>query len=375
MAREVDERAGAPLLTVERGEDDAGRPLVRLSGDLTLETAPALWRALGGAADARCDLSGVRTAQPGALALLVERLGARAPGDDRLFGAREEVARVLRLVRRFPEKVAERPRPAPLVARLGDALWRFLVQAQRVAAFAGELVVAAGRALRHPSSVRWRDVPMLCERAGVQAAVVVGAASFLAGLMLAFQLSSRLTSLGLGSVVADITGVAVTRHLAPFMTALMVAGRSGSAIAAELGTMQVTHEVDGLRVMGLDPVRYLVFPRVLSLALIVPVLTAYANITGIFGGYVVGVVQLDVPTVEFVRELRASLDLEDVVRGLLKALIFGLTIGLVACQRGLDTRGGPQDVGTAATTAVVAILFSIVALEALFAAVGSFFGL
>jgi phospholipid/cholesterol/gamma-HCH transport system permease protein len=374
------EAAGdVPPLRVEREDDEEGRPLLRVHGDLTLAGAGQLWDALrhqlrrGEARRARCDLSGVASAQPGALALLLERLYARDAGDDRVFGANEEVQRLLHLLRRMPHKEPEQAPRSHLAGRVGDAIWSLVERTKYVAAFLGDGLVGTARAFRHPSSVRWKDVPALCVRAGFEGLMVVGTVSFLAGLMLGFQMADRLVKFGANDLIARLEGVAVTRHLGPFMTALMVAGRSGSAIAAELSTMKITHEVDGLRVMGIDPMRFLVFPRMLALCIAVPLLAAYANLTGLFGGLVVGSWRLGVSTSEYLHTLRASLDMGDVIRGLAKALVFAVAIGFLACERGLRTTGGSLEVGKAATEAVVAILFVLVALEATFAAFNLFF--
>ncbi|MEM7518733.1 MAG: ABC transporter permease, partial [Planctomycetota bacterium] len=164
--------------------------------------------------------------------------------------------------------------------------------------------------------------------------------------------------------VANLVGLSLTRELAPLMTAIIVAGRSGAAYAAELGTMKVSDEIDALRTLGLDPQRFLVFPRVLALTVVVPILTLLADIVGILGGWFVAVTMLDLTSIAYVTQLRGALDVGDVMSGLIKSGVFAATITLISCQRGLETRGGAAGVGNSTTSAVVSILFALVLLDA-----------
>jgi phospholipid/cholesterol/gamma-HCH transport system permease protein len=150
------------------------------------------------------------------------------------------------------------------------------------------------------------------------------------------------------------------------MTAIIVAGRSGAAFAAELGTMRVSEEVDALVTLGLDPYRFLVFPRVLALLVVTPLLTFLADLCGILGGLLVALITLDLTASSFLRETRSALELWDIGSGLVKSVAFGLVLALIACQRGLATKGGAEGVGRAATSAVVTSLFALVLMDALF---------
>lgn len=381
MAVEESRDGGQGAFAVEAG----GASVLRVRGDLTLGGAAALWDELGARLaaappDVRVDLSGVRSADPAALALLlarlIDRLRAEGAADvrARIVGAPEPVARVIGLLLRRGVDLPAPPASRGLLAQIGDRTYKAYENLRRAIGFLGAVVAGIADAARRPGTVRWRDVPLLAERAGADALAVVVTVTFLAGLLLAFQMAQQLRGFGADELIARLIGLAVVGHMAPFTAALMVAGRSGSAIAAELGTMRVARETDALLVMGVDPVRFLVFPRILALLIALPVLTACAAVAGVLGGLLIGVWQLDVTVPAFMTVLRRSLGVTDVVRCGAKSVTYSVTIALIACERGLATTGGAQSVGRSATQAVVAILFVLVALEALYAAAEYFLG-
>jgi phospholipid/cholesterol/gamma-HCH transport system permease protein len=207
------------------------------------------------------------------------------------------------------------------------------------------------------------------ERSGADALPIVALITFLTGLVTAFQAAIQLHRVGADLFVADAVALSMTRELGPLMTAIVAAGRSGAAFAAELGTMRVSEEVDALHTIGLDPQRYLVLPRMLALVAMLPLLTLLADAIGIFGGLVVGVLSLDLVPIAYLEETRKALVPWDVSSGLLKSVAFALAIGWVGCQRGLATRGGAEGVGRATTSAVVSALFALIAIDAIFTVV------
>jgi phospholipid/cholesterol/gamma-HCH transport system permease protein len=248
------------------------------------------------------------------------------------------------------------------------------VSESNVLDFVGDSFVAGGQAARKPGRVNWADVPRLMERAGADGIPIVLMINFLVGLVTAFQAAVQLKQFGANIFVADLVGLSVTRELAPLMTAIIIAGRSGAAFSAELGTMRVSEEIDALRTLGLDPYQFLVFPRVLALTLVAPLLTVLADVIGITGGLLVGMFSLDLTFHAYVAETEKALDLFDVFSGLLKSAVFGLAIALIACQRGLATRGGAEGVGRSTTSAVVTSLFAIVVADAIFTVIFHVFG-
>jgi len=190
----------------------------------------------------------------------------------------------------------------------------------------------------------------------------------------AFQAAVQLKQFGANIFVADLVGLSVTRELGPLMTAIIVAGRSGAAFSAEIGTMRVSEEIDALRTLGLDPYGFLVFPRVVALVLVLPLLTILADIVAILGGLLVAMLGLEITAHAYLAETQKAVQLWDVSSGCLKTVFFGTGIALVACQRGLAARGGADGVGRATTSAVVTSLFAIVVLDAIFTVLFNAFG-
>jgi phospholipid/cholesterol/gamma-HCH transport system permease protein len=284
----------------------------------------------------------------------------------RMVRGAPEVQRLLKLYgrRRIRLRPARRARSG--IEHLGEATTRFFAATIGMLDFFGELLVTAFSAVRNPRSLNLRDVALTMERSGADAVPIVLLINFLIGFVMAYQSAVQLEQFGANIFVADLVGLAMTRELAPLMTGIIICGRSGAAFAAELGTMKVSEEVDALRTLGLLPLRYLVLPRVLGLMLVGPVLTLLADAIGIIGGIVVAATQLDVTPAAFMGELRQVMEPWDVFSGLLKSIVFSGTIAVIACQQGLTTSGGAEGVGRQTTGAVVAILFALILLDAVF---------
>jgi phospholipid/cholesterol/gamma-HCH transport system permease protein len=179
--------------------------------------------------------------------------------------------------------------------------------------------------------------------------------------------SLQLKQFGANIYVAQLVGVAMVTELGPIMTAIIVAGRSGSAFAAEIGTMKVNEEVDALVSMGFDPTRFLAIPKVLAAMLVVPVLTLYADFFGVAGGLVVGVLGLDLSVYTYVQETMKVISITDIVKSLIKSVVFAVLIAGIGCQRGFQVRGGAEAVGASTTSAVVAAIFLIIVMDSAFA--------
>ena len=237
----------------------------------------------------------------------------------------------------------------------------------RVMTFIGELLTAIAYSLRHPLSVRWASVFFYMKRVGVDGLPIVSLISLLVGVIIAFMSSLQLKQFGATTYVAALVGFAMVRELGPLMTAIIVAGRSGSAFSAEIGSMMINEEVDALTTMGFDPIRFLAIPKVLASILVVPLLTIYAAFFGIMGGLMVGVLGLDLTVYSFIKQTMDSFKVFDVVSSLIKAAVFAMLISGIACQRGFQVRGGAEAVGAATTSAVVAGIFLIVLANSAFA--------
>lgn len=237
---------------------------------------------------------------------------------------------------------------------------------QLALAFLGSMVVVFGAILRRPRTANWRDVAPIMNRSGADAVAIVVLINFLIGVVMGFQSAVQLKQFGANIYVADLVGLSMTRELGPLMTAIIVSGRSGAAFAAELGTMRVSEEIDALRTMGFGPLRFLVFPRVLALLLVVPVLTLIGDFFGLLGGLLVGVVSLDITITGYLNETQRALEVPDVLQGIIKSGVFALAIGLISCQQGLATSGGAEGVGRRTTTSVVSSLFALILIDAAF---------
>jgi phospholipid/cholesterol/gamma-HCH transport system permease protein len=221
-------------------------------------------------------------------------------------------------------------------------------------------------ALFRPDRIRWRPLFLQCLDIGARALPIVALIVFLVGLTVAFQAAYQLQQFGAAIYVADLTAVSVVREMGPLMTAILVAGRSGSSIAAEIATMQVSEEIDALKVMGLDPIGFLAVPRLMALIIVMPLLTSLADLVGIFGGFLVGTMYLDLTASSFLNAARSALAPFDIVTGALKSIAFAWGIGLIGIFYGLRVRGGASEVGRTTTASVVASIFYIIVADCLF---------
>ncbi len=348
---------------------------ITLGGSITIDEAAALWKLVAGVLDqsrrfarVTIGLSQIDVMDGSCMALLTHlqtELQQRRVACQ-LVGGTPEIRGLLKLYGRRRIRRRPRRRPRSSIEHIGHATANSFASAVQMLDFFGELLRSGFSALRWPRSLNLRDVALTMERAGADAVPIVLLINFLVGLVMAYQSALQLEQFGANIFVADLVGLAMTRELAPLMTAIIVCGRSGAAFAAELGTMKVSEEVDALRTLGLVPLRYLVLPRVLGLMLVGPVLTLLGDVMGVTGGIVVAAFQLDVTPAAFLAELRQVMEPWDVLSGLLKGLVFSATIGVIACQQGLATSGGAEGVGRRTTGAVVAILFALILLDAIF---------
>lgn len=256
-----------------------------------------------------------------------------------------------------------------LLEQIGEASVGFLNDFIQVVAFVGELVLSLIYSLLHPRSVRWEDVFFYMKRAGVDGLPIVGLISFLLGLIIAFMSSLQLKQFGANIFVASLVSIAMIRELSPIMTAIIVAGRSGSAFAAEIGTMMVNEEVDALIVMGFDPTRFLAVPKVLATLIVVPLLTFYSDLFGIVGGLMVGVIGLDLTAYTYIQETLNNIRLFDLTSSLIKSVVFAMLISSIGCLRGFQVKGGAEGVGISTTSAVVSGLFLIIVADSAFAVI------
>jgi len=247
--------------------------------------------------------------------------------------------------------------------------------------YLGSLASLGARAAYFTLVAPFQGKPVRLERAmsqamdtGVRALPILSLITFFIGLIMALQAAYELRQLGAISAVATAVAVTMSRELGPLVTAIVVIGRSGSAFAAEIGTMKVSEEIDALETMAISPIRFLVAPKFLAMAVMLPCLTIWANVMGILGGSLFGVAQADFTLVRYIKASIDSLFLPDIVTGLIKSVMFGITIAAVGCFEGLSTGGGAEQVGRSTTRAVVMSIFLVVAVDLLFTTLFFFAG-
>ena len=265
------------------------------------------------------------------------------------------------------ERPTEKHRePLSLVEQIGHFTIGIWQDVQVLLTFVGELMAMLFRAARHPRLVRWSDVWLSAERAGVDALPIIALVGFLLGLILAFQSAIPMRRFGAEIFVANLVGVSMLREMGPLITAIVLAGRSGSAFAAELGTMKVREEIDALVTMGLEPVRFLVVPRVLAAVSMTPILSVFANLFGLIGGALV-MVSMGFPLITYVNQILSAVTVGDFLGGLVKSLVYGIVVAGIGCLRGLQTTSDASGVGQSTTSAVVSGIVLIAIVDGMFA--------
>ena len=261
-----------------------------------------------------------------------------------------------------------------MFTRLGEGVLGEAADLNFTLAFIGSVCLSLIYVCLHPRSLRADETLSSMKSVGVDALPVVGLISFLLGLIMAFMSAVQLQQFGANIYVASLVSLAMVRELGPIMTAIIVAGRSGSAFAAEIGTMKISDEVDALFTMGFDPTRFLAVPKIVASVLMVPILTLFSNLFAIVGGLVVGVFMLDLTANAYIAQTLKTLTLFDVFWGFLKAAVFALLIAGIGCLRGFQVRGGAAEVGRATTSAVVSSIFFIILADAVFAVILRYWG-
>lgn len=251
------------------------------------------------------------------------------------------------------------------IERVGQAVWSQLESGGRGLAFLGESTVAFLRVLRRPGSLRWRSLLRMLQIDGVNALPITGLLTFLIGVVIAYQGAEQLRKFGTNIFIVDLVGISLLREISPLIVAILIAGRSGSAYAAEIGTMKVTEELDAVRTLGISPMALLVLPRALALVIALPLLTVYADALGVFGGMLIASGQLNVSFTEFVSRFEDAVAVRHFFIGIAKAPFFAIIIALVGCYQGFQIRGGVDDVGRHTTISVVQGIFLVIVFDAI----------
>jgi phospholipid/cholesterol/gamma-HCH transport system permease protein len=259
----------------------------------------------------------------------------------------------------------EKPEPVGMVEQFGRAAARELEYVRTMMVFLQGCARAFARAVTRRGIVRWAEVLGVATEAGANAVPIVLLIGFLMGVIIAFEIGLVAQQFGAVIFVVNGVGVAMLRELGPLMTAIVFAGRTGAAFAAQIGTQKVNEEVNAILTFGLDPVHFLVAPRLLASVIVVPLLAVLADVVGLFGGALV-LASFDIGFVQFYYQLLDAVGVTDLVIGLVKAAVFGLAIAAIGCERGLTTGAGATSVGLSATSAVVTSIVWIVVIDGIF---------
>lgn len=353
------------------------RLVIRVGGRWDIDTAAALDRELAAlpqvdGAAAELDLSGLDaldTAGAWLLRRTRDALAARGitvslthadPGFAALLEQVEKVDATPAPVERPPGKLVE------IAARVGEATIDAGREGWRLLGFYGMLVVKLWGVILRPRRLRLTAIVYHMEQTGLNAVPIIALLSFLIGVVLAFQGAAQLQRFGAELLVVNLLGISILRELGVLLTAIIIAGRSGSAFTAEIGTMKINQEIDAIETLGLDPFEVLILPRVLALFVTLPLLGFFGSIMGLFGGAVMSYFILDITFGQFIKQLQTAVSLNQLWIGLVKAPVFAFTIAMVGCYEGLKVTGSAESVGRLTTQSVVVSIFLVIIIDAVF---------
>jgi phospholipid/cholesterol/gamma-HCH transport system permease protein len=344
--------------------------LVRLSGSWEINSAaPAIeevlthLQSLEGVRKVAFDSNGITGWDSSLLTFLMD-LHAHCTGNDIAVaadGLPEGVGKLIALATAVPERMGARRQAErdSFLVLAGSVAIDFWQSASDLLVFIGEAVVAFSKFLAGKASFRRNDLVLLIQECGADALPIVALISFLVGLIPAFVGAVQLLMFGAQLYVANLVGIAMVRVLGAVMVGVVMAGRTGAAFAAQLGTMQVNEEIDALRTMGISPMEFLVLPRMLALVLMMPILCVFADLMGLLGGMAVGVGMLDIGVTQYINQTRAALNLNHFFIGIIQSAVFGVLVALCGCLRGMDCGRSASAVGDATTSAVVTSIVAI----------------
>ena len=286
-------------------------------------------------------------------------------------GLRPEFAKLLAVVaEQMSEQASVTPtkadKPVSALEYIGQRAASAYEQSVALLAFVGETAMAFVGGIRHPQRIRWRPILFNIRTAGFDALPIVGLLSFLLGVVVAYQGADQLKQYGANIFVVDLVGLSMLREFAPLITAIIIAGRSGSAYAAQIGTMAVTEEIDAMRTLGIAPLELLVLPKIIALVIAMPLLTAFADVLGVIGGMIMAQSQLGVTYGEFMDRFTSAVSVTAYMVGIGKAPVFAAIIVIVGCFQGFRTKGGADSVGRQTTRSVVQSIFLVIVADALF---------
>ena len=356
---------------------EAGNPPFRIRGALTITRAASIQREIDAEPDPLViDLSGVERMDTVGAWLVYRAVRDRGA---KVVGASPESQSLLDQVAEFDKPAQVRPEERQSFVRMVSEIGEWIAESGRtlvgLLGFFGATLVGIANVISHPKRFRLNAVVQRFDVVGVRALGIIGLMSFLIGIVIAQQGAVQLQQFGAEIYTINLIGRITVRELGTLMTAIMVAGRSGSAFAAQLGTMNTNQEIDALSTMGISPMEFLVLPRMLALIMMMPLLTIYADLVGILGGAAVGMAMLGLGSAEYFEQTRGAVSLTSFFIGICKSLVFGVVVALVGCFRGMQSGRSAAAVGLATTSAVVTSIVLIIVIDGIFAVVLNVLGL
>lgn len=283
-----------------------------------------------------------------------------------LIGASHNHINLYSLLYPTQEEKLSPPKPPTWLYTLGRNTYDNIRGTKELLAFLGEAFVWLFYTLLHPSQIRYRSIVSHIFTTGAQALPIIAISAFLIGVVIAYQSIVQLQKFGADIFIVDTIGISLTRELAPLITAIVVAGRSGSAFTAQIGAMKMTQEIDAMKTMGFEPFTFLVWPRVFALMIVMPLLIFFADIIGIFGGMVIAQAQSNLSFNEFIHRLQGALALKHYLIGIIKGPFFAFLIAIVSTYRGFQVSSNTESIGLYTTKSVVNAIFLVIACDALF---------
>ncbi|MDD4854810.1 MAG: ABC transporter permease, partial [Sulfuricurvum sp.] len=284
----------------------------------------------------------------------------------KIIGSKEEHLRLYRLLYPHSQENTPPPQQQGGLHTLGRKTHDYVQGIGYFLDFLGEVFIVLLYSLRRPSIIRYRSISSHIVTAGFDALPIIAVSSFLIGVVVAFQSVVQLQKFGADILIVDMIGISLTRELAPLITAIVIAGRSGSAFTAQIGAMKMTQEIDAMKTMGFHPYLFLVWPRVIALMIILPLLIFFADIIGIFGGMVIANTQSHLSYTEFINRLQGALPIKHFIIGIVKGPFFAVLIALSGTYRGFQVSSNTESIGRYTTKSVVNAIFLVIACDALF---------
>ena len=354
-------------------EEHNGQTVIRSVGEWTLYNEPDIHRMLQQISPGReivWDFSGVEAFDSsGVLLFMIYYEKFKSHHKVEVVGYSQEQERLYRLLLKNRIRESIPVRKEGFLYRLGKSTLQGYDVFMKFLEFAGHLIAAFFRYFTNPKNFRYKEIMYHIERSGVTALLIIALTSFLVGMVISYQSSVELAKFGADIFIVDLAGISITRELAPLITAIVVAGRSGSAYTAQIGAMKITEEISAMRTMGFDPYYFLILPRTIALMIALPLLIFFSDIVGIMGSMFSASLELNISFGQFIDRLQEVLAVKHFLIGIAKGPFFAMLIAMIGCFRGLQVTDDTESIGYQTTASVVNSIFFVIACDALFSVI------